>query len=97
MGFFAKTCAKCKKSVVSSYKVQDGRAESWESIARAYHPDGGTTSGVYDGYGRINGHDLMQDWDDLKMVHAKCVVDGDTFENLPKSEDCPSQGFFDWD
>ena len=94
MGFFAKNCAVCKQPVVSIYKVHDGRASLWEAAARAYHPDGGTTSGVYNGYGHINGQDLAHDWDNLKMVHVGCITDGATYEALPESTDDINQGFF---
>ena len=98
MGFFAKTCAKCKKSVVSRYKVEDHRALPWEAQAMAYLPNGEReVVGLYDGYGRINGTDLMEHWDDLKMIHSQCHAEGDHYDNLPESGDCPSQGFFDWE
>ena len=95
MGFFAKQCAVCKQSVVSVEKVRDGRANVSEACCIVYHPEGGTTSGVYDGYGRVNGHDIMADWDANKLVHVRCHTPEMAFDNLGNSPDCPEQGFFD--
>jgi hypothetical protein len=95
MGFFAKQCAVCGESVVSIHKVRDERANLWEACCIAYHPEGGTTSGVYDGYGRINGQDIMGDWDNLKLVHVKCHTPKMAYSELGESHDCPNQGFFD--
>jgi len=103
MGFFALKCSKCQKSVVSKYKVIDGRARSWESDAVALLPDGTVVKGIYDGYGRIEegkpndepDTDLMEHWEDgLKMLHAKCYT-GQDYHELTHSKRCELQGFFD--
>ena len=100
MGFFAKCCSECGKSVVSSYKVRDHRARPWESDAVALLPNGDIHCGIYDGYGRVGNVSLVEpwQWDDVKMLHARCwqKKNEPEYADVAESKNCPGQGYFDW-
>jgi hypothetical protein len=94
MGFFSKTCAKTNLPVVAQCKDLPFLNE----IVVLY-PNGKKLEGSYDGYGRVNGIDLLPDgyvekkWDSLKFV-LKGKYEGETYKELGKSGDELAQGYF---
>ena len=94
MGFFSKTCAKTNLPVVADCK---GYPELNEVIV--LYPRGKKIEGSYDGYGRVNGIDLLPDgyvekkWDALKFV-LKDKYAGEEYKDLGKSGDELAQGYF---
>jgi len=94
MGFFSKTCAKTHLPVVADCKDLPFLNE----IVVLY-PNGTKLEGSYDGYGRVNGIDLLPDgyvekkWDAIKFV-LKGKYEGETYKELGKSGDELAQGYF---
>lgn len=94
MGFFSKCCAKTNLPVVVYAK---GCPEFNEVVALT--PDGRVVEGSYDGYGRIGDENLREDyhgkwiWDKVKFV-LKPHYNGETYNELPRSNDEMAQGYF---
>jgi len=94
MGFFSKTCAKTHLPVVADCK---GLPRLNEIVV--LYPNGKTLEGSYDGYGRVNGIDLLPDgyvekkWDAIKFV-LKDKYAGETYKELGNSGDELAQGYF---
>jgi hypothetical protein len=94
MGFFSKTCAKTNLPVVADCK---GLPRLNEIVV--LYPNGKKIEGSYDGYGRVNGIDLLPDgyvekkWDALKFV-LKDKYAGEEYKDLGKSGDELAQGYF---
>jgi hypothetical protein len=94
MGFFSKTCAKTHLPVVADCK---GLPRLNEIVA--LYPNGTKLEGSYDGYGRVNGIDLLPDgyvekkWDAIKFV-LKDKYAGETYKELGNSGDELAQGYF---
>ena len=63
------------------------------------YPNGKKLEGSYDGYGRVNGIDLLPDgyvekkWDAIKFV-LKDKYAGESYKELGKSGDELAQGYF---
>jgi hypothetical protein len=98
MGFFSKTCAKTNIPVVASHLSQFNQF----SQVVVLYPDGRKITGEYDGYGRVNGIDLLdadtvgfsgKEWDALKFVIQK-HYNGEEYGDLGKSGRELGQGFF---
>ena len=93
MGFFSWQCAKSKKPVMSSYAV-GGTPFEFASKVVVLFRNGDKISGTYDGYGRVDGWELLdaqeQDW---RMVIKK-YYDGETFNQLEVNGYDAGQGFF---
>jgi hypothetical protein len=88
MGYFSKTCAKTHLPVV----VADLGIPHLNNVI-ALLPDGRKFSGSYDGYGRVDGEELHDDWDEVKFV-LKDFYDNETYTDLGKSGNELAQGFF---
>jgi len=88
MGFFSKTCAKTFLPVCTMYKERPFFSE-----VVALTADGQIIDGVYDGYGRVSGVELHDDWENVKFV-LKHAYAGEKYKDLGKSHDEKSQGFF---
>lgn len=88
MGFFSKTCAKTHLPV-----IHEGRGFPRLSKVVALLPDGEIIRGSYDGYGRVNGVNLTDDWDNVKFV-LESDYEGELYKDLPKSGDELGQGHF---
>ena len=92
MGFFSKTCAKTYLPICSSFKNKR------LSQVVVLYPDGKKLEGEYDGYGRVDGVQLLEDcsseeWDKLKFVWQESY-EGETYKDLGKSHDELAQGYF---
>jgi len=94
MGFFSKTCAKSHHPI-----VHDHRGYTSLNEVVALLPDGTKITGSYDGYGRVNGVDLVEaedrswQWPKVKMVLLD-YYEGESYSDLPRSGDELGQGHF---
>jgi hypothetical protein len=93
MGFFSKTCAKTHMPIVN---VHRGFPRFHTIVALT--PDGNVLEGVYDGYGRVNDVDIledmnMDDWNKVKFV-LRDSYKGEKYNELGKSRDELGQGWF---
>lgn len=94
MGYFSKCCAKTNLPVV----VQGRGFPEFNEIV-ALTPDGRVVEGPYDGYGCIGEENLREDysgkwiWDKVKFV-LKPHYNGETYNELPRSNDEMAQGYF---
>lgn len=93
MGFFSKTCAKTYLPICAPE-----RCERLSKVVVLY-PDGTKLEGEYDGYGRVDGVDILKDgydhdkWNDIKFVWQE-KYDGESYQDLGKSHDELAQGYF---
>lgn len=93
MGYFSKTCAKTHLPVV----VPEVGIPQLNLVV-ALFPDGRKIEGAYDGYGRVEGQDLMTEYTDSEWKKIKFVLqnkyEGEDYESLGKSGNELAQGFF---
>lgn len=94
MGFFSWTCAKTGLPIMAGVPSHE---EAWSKVVALY-PDGRTkVRGLYDGYGRIDGHDIT---DDMSGPQPPKLVLQAFYETEPyaaiarRSESEPGQGYF---
>lgn len=93
MGYFSKCCAKTHLPILTEYKDVPQLSK-----VVALLPDGTKAQGLYDGYGRVGGEDVVERdgkwvWPKVKMVLAN-YYNGETYDELPKSGDELAQGYF---
>lgn len=95
MGFSSVCCAKTFLPILAG--AAGGEPETTEVVA--LFKNGDRITGHYDGYGRIEGtltidniYDTM-DSGEMKMVLRK-FVDGVKFDDLPRNQHDPGQGYF---
>jgi hypothetical protein len=88
MGFFSKCCAKTHLPIVAP-----ARGIPRLNLVVALLPDGRKVEGSYDGYGRVEGVELHDDWDRVKLVLQE-HYQGETYDQLGKSGDELGQGYF---
>jgi hypothetical protein len=88
MGYFSKTCAKTHLPVV----VQSLGIPHLNNVV-ALLPDGRKFEGSYDGYGRVAGEELHDDWEQVKFV-LRDFYDGEAYADVGKSGDELAQGYF---
>jgi hypothetical protein len=88
MGFFSKTCAKSHLPI-----IHEARGFPRLSKVVALLPSGEIVRGFYDGYGRVGGVDLHEDWDKVKLV-IESEYEGESYKDLPKSGNELGQGHF---
>ena len=93
MGFFSWKCAKSDKPVMAEVAVQ-GTPWAFATKVIVLFNNGDHISGTYDGYGRVNGFEIVdypeERW---RMVIEKYYSD-ETFEELSKNKYDQGQGFF---
>ncbi len=93
MGFFSWQCAKSEKPVMAELAV---RGSTWEfaSDVIVLFKNGDRISGRYDGYGRVDGFELV----DLDESRWRMVIrryhNEETFDQLPQNKHDPGQGYF---
>jgi len=93
MGFFSWQCAKSEKPVMAELAV---RGSTWEfaSDVIVLFKNGDRVSGRYDGYGRVDGFELV----DLDESRWRMVIrryyNEETFDQLPQNKHDPGQGYF---
>jgi len=91
MGFFSKTCAKTHLPVVA----EPLNIPKLNRVV-ALLPDGRKFVGSYDGYGRVDAHEVAnteKDWERVKFVLEQ-YYDGEEYKDLGKSGVELGQGFF---
>lgn len=93
MGFFSWRCAKSDKPVMAEVAVQ-GTPFAFASDVIVLFKNGDRISGTYDGYGRVNGFELVDHSEERWRMVIKDYYNGETFEDLPKNKYDHGQGFF---
>jgi hypothetical protein len=92
MGFFSKTCAKTHLPVVHETR---GYPELCEVVV--LKPNGAILRGMYDGYGRVQGENVCDnfdtDWDNTKFVLAFAYT-GEKYDEVGNSGNELGQGHF---
>lgn len=99
MGFSSWECARCKKSILSSYACREGIDYEW-CKATIVTKDSVST-GVYDGYGRLHmkGGAVLEELyelEPLKIYHERCYEKAGrpSYQKAKKSAHAYDQGFF---
>lgn len=93
MGFFSKTCAKTHLPICAS-----ARCDRLSQVVVLY-PDGQKLEGEYDGYGRVDGVDILPNgydhdkWEKIKFVWKE-KYEGESYKDLGKSHNELAQGYF---
>lgn len=91
-GFFSWDCNVCGHPLLSPEATNP--INRWMSDVVVIEPDGSTLMGEYDGYGRVNDHEIAWDSGDPCVYHRACwEVAGRPTEYVP-SEDARDQGWF---
>ena len=110
MGFFSWQCAVCDKSIMNRYTDRPPKecAAVMVTPDAAHHEpsyEGYGDFGGVDAYGWVGdgdrdkgintalGEDCPPDRE-IKIVHEHCYT-GQQYADLPKSKDCPNQGYFE--
>jgi len=93
MGFFSWTCAKSKKPVMADCGVRNSPWEFASEVVVLFK-NGDRISGSYDGYGRVDGFELV----DLDESRWRMVIqqyyDNETFDQLEENGYDLGQGWF---
>jgi hypothetical protein len=93
MGFFSWRCAKSDKPVMAEVAV---RNTPWAFASRVVvlFKNGDRVSGTYDGYGRVDGFELIDHPEERWRMVIDQFYDGETFEQLSQNKYDQGQGFF---
>ena len=93
MGFFSWKCAKSEKPVMADMGVHN-TPWNYASDVVVLFKNGDRISGRYDGYGRVDGFELV----DLDESRWRMVIrryyNEETFDQLPQNKHDPGQGWF---
>ena len=93
MGFFSWKCAKSDKPVMSEYAVANSPWQFASDVIVLFR-NGDRISGTYDGYGRVNGFEIVDlDEREWRMVIKK-YYNNETFDQLKQNKHDPGQGYF---
>ena len=93
MGFFSWQCAKSEKPVMAEVAVRNSPWDFASDVVVLFS-NGDRISGTYDGYGRVNGLELVDIAEERwRMVISK-YYNGESFDILPKNKYDRGQGFF---
>ena len=93
MGFFSWQCAKSNKPVMAEVAVQ-GTPFAFASDVVVMFKNGDRISGTYDGYGRVDGFELVDIPEERWRMVIKDYYNNETFDELPKNKHDVGQGFF---
>jgi hypothetical protein len=88
MGFVSKVCAKSNLPV-----VHDQRGYDCFNRVVALLPNGDIVKGSYDGYARVDGVNLQNHWEYVKLVLEQ-HYNGESYNDLPRSGSELGQGHF---
>ena len=93
MGFFSWRCAKSDKPVMAEVAVQ---GTPWQFASRVIvmFNNGNRISGIYDGYGRVDGFELVDHPEERWRMVIEDYYNGEQFTDLPKNKHDIGQGFF---
>lgn len=93
MGFFSWRCAKSDKPVMADMGVHNTPWHFASDVVVLFK-NGDRISGRYDGYGRVDGFELV----DLDESRWRMVIrryyNEETFDQLPQNKHDPGQGWF---
>ena len=93
MGFFSWRCAKSDKPVMAEVAVRNTPWAFASEVVVLFN-NGDLISGTYDGYGRVDGVELI----DYSEERWRMVIDqfynGETFDQLSQNKYDQGQGFF---
>jgi len=95
MGFFSWQCAKTQKPVMSEYAVGAGPF-GFASQVVVLFKNGDRITGTYDGYGRVDGFELVDHPEERWRMVIQRYYNGETFDELSQNKYEPGQGYF-WD
>jgi hypothetical protein len=93
MGFFSWKCAKSEKPVMAEVAVQ-GTPWSFANDVIVLFKNGNRISGTYDGYGRVDGFELVDRPEDSWRMVIERYYNNETFEELSINKYDQGQGFF---
>ena len=93
MGFFSWRCAKSDKPVMAEVAVQ-GTPWHFASRVIVLFNNGNRISGIYDGYGRVDGFELVDHHEERWRMVIEDYYNGESFDQLPKNKYDQDQGFF---
>jgi hypothetical protein len=93
MGFFSWRCAKSEKPVMADMGVQN-TPWAFASKVVVLFENGDRISGSYDGYGRVNGLELLDYSESRWRMVIEDFYNGESFDQLPKNKHDPGQGWF---
>jgi hypothetical protein len=92
MGFFSWNCNACGHPLLSHYVIED--RNEWMNHGVAILEDGSILKGEYDGYGRLNDHEIA-DYGEPEVYHEACWhLEGEPTEYDQPSESASDQGYF---
>jgi hypothetical protein len=93
MGFFSWQCAKSDKPVMAEVAVQ---GTPWEFASKVIvlFNNGDRITGTYDGYGRVNGVELVDIPEERWRMVIEQFHNNETFDQLKKNGWDRGQGFF---
>ena len=93
MGFFSWRCAKSNKPVMAEVAV---RGTPWEFASNVVvlFNNGDRISGTYDGYGRVDGFELIDYPEERWRMVIDQYYDSETYEQLLQNKYDQGQGFF---
>jgi len=93
MGFFSWQCAKSNKPVMAEVAVK-GSPWQFASEVVVLFKNGDRITGTYDGYGRVDGFEMVDYPEDRWRMVIKDFYDGETFDQLSQNKYDRGQGFF---
>lgn len=93
MGFFSWKCAKSDAPVMADMGVQ-GTPYDFSSKVVVLFKNGDRITGTYDGYGRVNGVELVDYPEEYWRMVIERYYNGESFDQLPKNKYDPGQGWF---
>ena len=93
MGFFSWRCAKSEKPVMANMGVQN-TPWAFASKVIVLFENGDRISGSYDGYGRVDGLELLDYSESRWRMVIEDFYNGESFDQLPKNKHDPGQGWF---
>lgn len=93
MGFFSWRCAKSEKPVMAEVAVRN-TAWAFASKVIVLFKNGDRISGTYDGYGRVDGFELVDHPEERWRMVIEDYYKGETFEELKINKYDRGQGFF---
>ena len=93
MGFFSWRCAKSNKPVMAEPAVI---ASPWQFASEVVvlFKNGDLISGTYDGYGRVDGFELIDYPEERWRMVIEKYYNSETFDQLAQNKYDQGQGFF---
>ena len=93
MGFFSWKCAKSEKPVMAEVAVQ-GTPWAFASKVIVLFNNGDHISGTYDGYGRVDGFEIVDRPEESWRMVIERYYNNESFEELSINKYDQGQGFF---